>query len=334
MPYLSPEQLESLKSLTGDELTDFIDGLLPDERDEKGRGKPGYKRDDKVAMWPGPGVMSFAELDQAEAAMEATWRINDTTEQFLYMMNNVMSSDMAAAEKRASMQSLMMEFDERMGSQLEMMGEVADGDMDAMETDDMDKDASSEAGAPDEPRLPEPADVLYKALLESQTDKSMSEGSLSVYKMKDGSWRWHAIYTNNFKDVDFPPDIITKQAHLDFIDMLEKGEVDYPELWHWHIPNTAWGKADYITFVNLEQAKGAGFMFATGYVLPGHENEAASLSKSGPLPIGVSHGMKEIKRDSQNPEQITGYITYEISDLPLKYAANPYTEFLTEDTHA
>lgn len=149
------------------------------------------------------------------------------------------------------------------------------------------------------------------------------EDTFTILKQADGTYRWIAIHTNNFQDE--VEDILSKESHAKFVDMVEKGEAEYPELWHWHIPGTQWGQADMLAFDN-----DTGMMVSSGYVLKGHEAEAEALSNM-PYAVGVSHGMPRtsVRRDPDDPRVITEYITKEISDLPLVQAANRLTHFVT-----
>lgn len=160
------------------------------------------------------------------------------------------------------------------------------------------------------------ADDMPESIRKEQDDTIM------FFKQADGSYRWLASHTNNFQDTD--EDILSKDSHNKFVDMVDKGEVDYPELWHWHVPGTAWGKADMVAFDN-----DTGMMLSSGIVYKGHEAEAEALSEL-PYAIGVSHGMPKtsVRRDPDDPHVITEYITREISDLPLVNAANRLTHFV------
>lgn len=150
-----------------------------------------------------------------------------------------------------------------------------------------------------------------------------TDGSLFVFKDKNGSLRWFARFSNNYRDDDNPSEIISKESHLRFVDMVDSGKVPAPELWHWHVPGTKWGVADWVAF-----DEDNGIAMASGTVLPGHEKEAENLSNME-IPIGVSHGMPEdsVVRDESDSTIIVGHITREISDLPLSAAANKLTDF-------
>lgn len=149
--------------------------------------------------------------------------------------------------------------------------------------------------------------------------------SFAVWKDKSiGLYRWMAVYSNNYIDRDSPPEIISEKSHKTFVQLVDEGVVDYPELWHWHIPGTAWGKADMLDYVD-------GFALAVGYVYPGHEKEALALA--GRNDLGVSHGMPfaTLLYNPTNPGVIDFHVTREISVLPHHAVANPLTDFVILD---
>lgn len=84
-----------------------------------------------------------------------------------------------------------------------------------------------------------------------QVVKAREEEEFFVYKdTATGLQRWFAIYSNNFRDDDHPSEIISEQSHLNFVDLVDQGIVDYPELWLWHTKGTAWGKADWVAYAH------------------------------------------------------------------------------------
>jgi len=111
--------------------------------------------------------------------------------------------------------------------------------------------------------------------------------------------------------------------------MIDNGIVDYPEVWLWHIPGTAWGKADMITYSD-------GFAIAGGHVYEGKEHVADALAQSASKgsDIAVSHGMPAnwLVRDPEDPTVINFHITNEISPLPRYAAANKMTGFMVFST--
>lgn len=149
-----------------------------------------------------------------------------------------------------------------------------------------------------------------------------AKNSFNVYKQKDGSYRWMAIYSNKFRDRDNPPEIISEASHLDFVKSVNAGELPFPELWLWHVGGSKWGVADFVGYDDN------GFAVGTGTVDKGKEWIAEALmSFEGDLL--TSHGMPKgsIQRDPDDPTIIIGHITKEISPLPGNEAANEFTSF-------
>lgn len=170
-----------------------------------------------------------------------------------------------------------------------------------------------------EPQV-EPEPVVEAEQPAETKDAEPHKPGLTLWKEKDGTYRWLAIYSNNFRDADNPPEIISEKSHRAFLGLVDEGVVDFPELWHWHTPGTAWGKADWLDYAD-------GFAVASGYIYPGHEKEAEAVSQL--VDIRVSHGMPSrfIVRNQDDPSIIDFHVTAEISDLPGFAAANPLTEF-------
>lgn len=158
-----------------------------------------------------------------------------------------------------------------------------------------------------------------KEIAELQNEQG-GESQLVFHKDSEtGQLRWTAAWSSNYLDDDNPPDILSEEAHKDFLDRVEKGLIPYPELRHWHTEGTKWGQSDWLAY-----DEDAGIVWASGTVDKGHEGEALSLMKSE-IELGVSHGMKDIVRSPDDEKVIAQYTTYEISDLPLRWAANKMT---------
>lgn len=150
-------------------------------------------------------------------------------------------------------------------------------------------------------------------------------GGFDLWKQADGRYRWFAIYSNAFRDSDLTPEIIAKESHELFVEMVDEGLVPYPELWHYHVPGTRWGVTDWLGFSE-------GFALASGTVDVGHEKEAEALAARDD--IGVSHGMpgQWIVRDAVDPTVIVMHVTSEISPLPMDAAANKLTGFMVKES--
>lgn len=148
----------------------------------------------------------------------------------------------------------------------------------------------------------------------------------TVFKQKDGSYRWLATYSNKFRDVDNPPEIISEASHIRFTKMVNDGDFPYPVVKVWHVDNSRWGQADFVAYDDR------GFCIASGTVDKDREWIAESLMAfEGPLL--ASHGMppSSIARDPNDSSIIIQHQTEEISPLPASAAANKFTGFNISD---
>jgi len=161
-------------------------------------------------------------------------------------------------------------------------------------------------------------------VVDASIPSSVKSDQSPLYIWKDNSGVYHfcAVYSNKFIDDDNPPDILSEKAHKAFHGAVERGIFDYPELQHWHIPGSRWGKATKLMYVD-------GFAIALGDIDKGHEAEAEAMMDVD-YPIAVSHGMPMplIVRNKSDKRVIDFYVSKEISDLPLDAAANKYTGFV------
>ena len=173
------------------------------------------------------------------------------------------------------------------------------------------------------PKVEDEEEIIEK----TQEDKSSSGTSQGVTfkKNKNGTVSWLAVYSNNFRDEDAIPEIISEASHKNFDRLLKENKVDYPELWLHHIPGTCFGKATFNAYDDN------GFSIAAGYIYPDKVWVVDHLEKiQSEVPLGVSHGMPSefIRReDASDPTVITHHITTEISLLPMDAAANKMTNF-------
>ena len=155
--------------------------------------------------------------------------------------------------------------------------------------------------------------------------KDASNGSLCVFKDSGGTYRWVARYSNNIRDNDNPPEIISGASHKKFVQLVKAGLVPPPELWLWHVKDWKWGQAEWVAYDETDN--GIGFALAGGYIFP----EFADLAKQlASLPgVLVSHGMPgwSIERDKSDATVYTQHITAEISPLPDWAAANKVPGF-------
>jgi hypothetical protein len=142
---------------------------------------------------------------------------------------------------------------------------------------------------------------------------------ITIWKdTETGKYKCILAYSNNFRDNDNPPEIITTQSHKDFNKALSDGEWPMPELWLWHVDYPV-GHVDFHTY---DEKSGFSVAAAT------FEKEwaAEALMKSEDWDA-LSHGMPvvEIRRDKEDDSLIVRHRTKEISFLPRRAAANKLT---------
>lgn len=150
-------------------------------------------------------------------------------------------------------------------------------------------------------------------------NKKKERSAIMIEKDASNHWRWVGWVSNNFLDWD--GDIISEDAHKEYIQWWEKNKEVSPVFVSWHTPGTRRKAA--VDFMTLEK----GFLIMSG---PLEETEAANLMKARKVAdLGMSHGAFAFGRDPKDPRIITKYRMYEVSDLPLENAANPFTDFET-----
>jgi len=142
------------------------------------------------------------------------------------------------------------------------------------------------------------------------------EGSaILIEKDAAGDWRWVGYPTNNF--IDHSKDIITESAHLEFAEWVMK-DIEHrgPVYTSWHAPLTHREHlADFVGYQN-------GFLVMSGKLT---ETEAARLMEvQKECEIGMSHTSWGL-RDKDDPRQIVKYRMFEVTDLPVEMADNPFT---------
>lgn len=142
--------------------------------------------------------------------------------------------------------------------------------------------------------------------------------AFSVVKGLDGKWHWHAIHTNNFKDLE--DEILTEKAHDAYIARVDMGLVPMPVLQGWHTEGTEHGEADLIW-------RNGHFVHSFGhfYDTPTAEKAIAYYRKNAGK-LKLSHGFTSSEKDFDG-KHYHDYNTFEISVLPPYAAANPYTTF-------
>jgi len=150
-------------------------------------------------------------------------------------------------------------------------------------------------------------------------NKKKDRSAIMIQKDASDQWRWVGWVSNNF--IDWDGDIISEEAHKEYIQWWEKNKEVSPVFVAWHTPGTRRKAA--VDFMDFEK----GFLIMSG---PLEEAEAEALMKAQLITDqGMSHGAFAFGRDPKDPRVITKYRMYEVSDLPLENAANPFTDFET-----
>lgn len=141
--------------------------------------------------------------------------------------------------------------------------------------------------------------------------------------------RWFAVFSNNCIDNDYPPDIFSLRAHKAYAYLVKQGVVAPPELWIWHIPGTALGRADIVDVTE------DGFIYAAGFVYPGQEAKLRKLAATSDWGVSHSAPLRTVIRRPHDRRVIDFYITTEVSVLPRGREANPLTSFhVKKEQHA
>lgn len=150
-----------------------------------------------------------------------------------------------------------------------------------------------------------------------------------VFKDKTGNFRWIGFVTNKWRDRDQAAapekggEILSEAAHKDMVEWANAvPEKRMPFLMAWHSKDhTHEHRADFLEYHN-------GFVIASGQLA---QKEADSIQRiSDSYNLGMSHGMyvRDGWRNKEDNTIIEKYRTFEVSYLPLEYAANPWTDFV------
>lgn len=138
--------------------------------------------------------------------------------------------------------------------------------------------------------------------------------SIVVEKDANDDYRWVGWVSSNFIDRD--NEIITEAAHKEYVDFLDKNPQLAPVFMSWHTKGTA--REHPVDFWAYEN----GFLIMSGKLT---EKEAEGLlAAQKETKIGMSHGFFAFRHE--NSKQIDFYRTFEVSDLPLEKASNPWTD--------
>jgi hypothetical protein len=265
---------------------------------------------------------SFSELDFEMDAQEKGERVSETSMMVQDLVRNIVQEpEFSPEEKSAAIKSVADEFGQRVRMIMEspmMHKEATDIDALVLEaTQARDKRIiSSSEGI--KGMVSKTVRVAAKKLgIDMPPEKDTS--AVQIEKDANGDWRAVMWVSNNF--IDWDGDIISEDAHKEYVDWVNKNKDCMPAFVTWHTPGTVReNPVDYMDYFN-------GFLVASAKLT---EAEAIGLLKAqNKTNIGMSHGSFALARDPQDPRVITKYRMYEVSDLPLSKAANPFTDFET-----
>lgn len=244
------------------------------------------------------GVTSFDEVEAVEAARDIEKEVRKSTSYFSQLASNIMGNT-EIKNKAAALARLAADYTARIGRSIATGGQSKEA-------------SATELGTPTAQSQAKEAETTEAP----QSSLLPSTGSGCYIWKENDTYRWIAAYSNNFRDEDNPPEIISTQSHKEFDQALEKGEWPMPEAWLWHIPYPI-GRATVHAF-----DEATGFTLSAGDFFKDMDWAAEGVSDAGWT--DVSHGMpsEEIKRDEKDKTIITRHRTKEISFLPQGRAAN------------
>lgn len=190
---------------------------------------------------------------------------------------------------------------------------------------------------------PLPVIVVGEVEYEGEMDKAISEPGIlrkaidaivnilkpakaqTQFKSLGGGY-WIAWYSNNLEDRE--KEIIAAEAHDKFISRVKAGIMPYPELWFWHIPGTAHGKAIWLDRIgHMTVALGRFSETPLGGVMKAHYENNAPM-------YAMSHGFTADKNNALKNGVWYDINTFEISPLSPDAAANVFTLFSEVKTMA
>lgn len=293
------------------------------------------------------GATSYEEMDAAKEAREQAEKVRQETYTVQDLVYNIAYSPMTPDEKGKAIVKVGKDFGTRLkaitSGKMEKDAKHVDMDLlqlqailakDARQTSFIEKagDFLASTFTSTEPnsktairkQLRDVSELLEKdsdnsfreevaELLKKAKDAGIGASSILIEKDATGSWRAVMYPTNNFKDRD--GEILSDAAHREYVDWVTKNMDCAPVFCTWHQPGTA--RANPLDFIGYEN----GIMVAS---LPLTEDEAARILKmQSQMDVGLSIGGIALSR---NKNIITKYRMFEVSDLPLERAANPFTE--------
>lgn len=244
------------------------------------------------------GATSFAALDEYWSAQHQASFISSTTCDFRVLVDNILQSE-DIADKGKAIAKLADEYQSRISKPPAEKGLLA--------------------------RLFSSVKSLLSP--ENSNEKDLQPSSILVYKDLTGGYRWFGWVSNKWRDRDANAnplkggEILTSESHKSYVELLDADPSLAPEFWSWHTPGTARkSPADWWDYAD-------GFLVMSGPLTEEEANALLSVEKSG-VKLGMSHGFFPL-RTSKSQGWIEEYYSFEVSDLPVRFAANPWTGLQT-----
>lgn len=248
---------------------------------------------------PEIGALTFEELEAARMAQEQAEAAHELTAQFQVLIANTLATPQVG-DKGFAIVRLAAEFRKRLDALLSGMGKALQGDK-----------AGARHSKQDQDMLQQVHDnaVSLGAMCETM-QAGKARGAFMVTKDATGDYRWIGVYSNRYQDLD--GEIIPEAAHKEFLSYLDTHPEAAPEWWSWHTDIGRKSRADWWGMSD-------GFVFVSGKCTA----EQAAPYLQDATPRGMSHGFYAVKQGNTIPL----YRTFEVSDLRLDKAANPWTSF-------
>lgn len=297
---------------------------------------------------PMPGPTSYSELDAAMVAREQAQKVREETYTVQELVSNIAYSMMTPDQKSKAIVSVGEGFGSRLKKIVNEKVEKDFVDMELLELKAIVARDSRHTSVIEKAKdfiasnfsTPDPATKTYIrkwlkdtiAILEKAENITTRESvpellkaakdagigvsdSIMIEKDATGSWRAVLWPSNNFEDRD--KETLTEKSHLEFVEWINKNMDCSPAFATWHKPGTR--RENYMDFVAYEK----GFLLMS---TPLTEKEAVLLLKMQiQTDIGLSIGGIALERDKEDSNIITKYRIFEVSDLPIERAANPFT---------
>lgn len=319
-----------------DSARDHQEALYVSENKEKGYKEQAEKDNREKHMEKVPyipfGLTTFEELEKHREASDVEDDVKDLYADFKGLSDNILYSDeLSASQIATKLNELSDDFGQRVIQVDGADGDSEDKDKDTEDSsDEKEKEQQTDDYKADASTLDALVNKVSNAVIKKvkswfDRDEPLPESSdrFMVWKDTDADqYRWLARYSNNFRDDDIPPEIISKESHMRFVDKVDKGEYPYPELWLWHTKEWKYGEATWVAYDD------AGFALASGTIDKGKEDIALMVSKQDN--VLVSHGMPNdsLKYDPNEKNVIVEHQTAELGPLPAKFAASKMTGFV------